>query len=304
MPPLADRLSQGRPLVLDGAMGTELDHRGVRTFLPLWSAWGLIERPEMVAAIHFDYATAGADILTTNTFSTTRRMLERAGREGDEAEVLDGLAVQLAREGAATAGSDALIAGSIAPLEDCYSPWLSPGFDIALSEHRVQAAQLAEAGADFIMIETMPLIEEAEAAARAALETGLEVTVGFVLGADGRLLSGESLSEAVQRLVTLPIAAVFVNCSPPAIVSAAVPALAEMTILPVGAYANLGTVDETVGWEADESFTGERYAATALGWLRSGARIVGGCCGTRPHHIAALRQAIDVAPVQASLTFE
>lgn len=298
---LTDRLATRRTLLLDGAMGTELDLRGVRTYLPLWSAWGLIEHPEVVKAIHVDYAAAGADILVTNTFRTTRRMLARAGRDPDESEALDGLAVRLAREAVAGSDRDPLIAGSIAPLEDCYSPWLSPGYETALAEHRVQAAQLAAAGADFLMIETMPLIEEALAAVDAALETGLDVTVGFALDGSGKLLSGETLDDAVERLGDRPISALFVNCSPPAVVAAAIDLVAQLTTVPIGGYANLGQVESTVGWEANRAVTGEDYAAAAIAWIGGGASIVGGCCGTRPEHIAALRRAIDATPTQALL---
>ena len=274
-------------------MGTELDRRGVRTYLPLWSALGLIEHPDIVRDIHRDYAAAGADILITDTFRTTRRMLERAGRDPEEVRSLNALAVQLAREGAAEAGRNVLVAGSIAPLEDCYSPELSPEPEVARAEHAEQARFLAEAGADFLMIETMPLISEAEAAVQSAIDTGLETTVGFVLGDDGRLLNGESLEEATARLSRFPIAAFFVNCTPPAVITRALPVLRGLTGLPLGGYANLGAVDETVGWTADETVTGDRYAPFALDWLHAGAQIVGGCCGTRPEHIAALRRSLD-----------
>jgi S-methylmethionine-dependent homocysteine/selenocysteine methylase len=277
-------------------MGTELDRRGVRTYLPLWSALGLIEHPDVVRDIHRDYAAAGADILITDTFRTTRRMLERAGRDPDEVGPLNALSVQLAREGAAESGRDVLVAGSIAPLEDCYSPELSPEPQIARAEHAEQARLLAEAGADVLMIETMPLISEAEAAVQAAVDTGLETTVGFVLGVDGRLLSGESLEEAITRLSRFPIAAFFVNCTPPAVITRALQALRGLTELPLGGYANLGAVDETVGWAADETVTGDRYAPLALDWIQAGAQIVGGCCGTRPEHIAAVRRSLDAIP--------
>lgn len=290
---MAERLAEGRPLLLDGAMGTELDRRGVRTYLPLWSALGLIEQPEVVRDIHRDYAVAGADILITDTFRTTRRMLMRAGRDPEEVGPFNALAVQLAREGSGRAGREALIAGSIAPLEDCYSPELSPGALVARAEHAEQARLLAEAGADLLMIETMPLIAEAEAALQAAIETGLDVTVGFVLGDDGRLLSGESLEEAVTRLRHYPVAAIFVNCSPPSVITRALKVLRGLTDLPLGGYANLGAVEETVGWAADESVTGDRYAPFALEWIAAGAQIVGGCCGTRPEHIAAMRGVLD-----------
>jgi len=290
--PLATRLAVGRALLLDGAMGTELDRRGVRTFLPLWSALGLIERPDVVRAIHRDYAAAGADILTTNTFRTTRRMLQRAGRDPNEVVKLNALAVRLTREAAVDAGRNVLVAGSIAPLEDCYSPQLSPNSAIAFGEHCEQARLLADAGADFLMIETMPLIAEAEAAVQAAMSTGLEATVGFVVGKDGRLLSGEPLNLAVRTLSQYPVIAFFVNCSPPEVIERAIGAMRRETDRAIGGYANLGTVEGTVGWSADDTFIGARYASHALGWLAAGAQIVGGCCGTRPEHIAAVRDAL------------
>lgn len=168
---LQARLATTDVLLLDGATGTELHRRGVPTTLPLWSAVGLIERPDVVRAIHADYAQAGADIIVANTFRTTRRTLRRAGWEGDVV-ALNNLACGLAREVAAEGRPGTLVAGSIAPLEDCYSPWLSPPFTQALTEHREQAQLLAAAGVDVLMVETMPLAAEAEAALIAARETG------------------------------------------------------------------------------------------------------------------------------------
>jgi S-methylmethionine-dependent homocysteine/selenocysteine methylase len=286
-------LSGGKPLLLDGAMGTELDWRGVRTYLPLWSAIGLVERPEIVEEIHRDHVRAGADILTTNTFRTTRRTLAKTGRDPNDAASLDRLAAELARRAAADAGRSVLVGGSIAPLEDCYTPALFPGPETALAEHRAQAESLAAAGVDFLMIETMPLIAEAKVAVGAALETGLEVTAGFVIGKDGRLLSGETLAEAVAAVSAFPVTAIFVNCSPPAVIGAALRSLRGLTALPVGGYANLGNADATTGWAADESVDGARYSAHASEWLEAGASIIGGCCGTRPEHIAAVRELLN-----------
>ncbi len=291
--PLATLLATGEPILLDGAVGTELDRRGVPTTLPLWSAVGLLDAPEVVRQIHRDYAVAGADVLVTNTFRATSRTLAKTNRTTANVVAINNLAVELARQAAITARRAVLVAGSIAPLEDCYSPWLSPPFEVALAEHREQARLLAGAGADFLMVETMPLATEAEAAVIAAHETGLEVTVGFVLGNDGRLLSGESLAEAVARVAHHDVKAVFVNCAPPPVITRALRELRELTNLPLGGYANLGMAESTVGWSADESVGGEDYADAAMEWLDLGARIIGGCCGTRPEHIAALRRRVD-----------
>ncbi|HEU5430679.1 MAG TPA: homocysteine S-methyltransferase family protein [Thermomicrobiales bacterium] len=301
--PLAARLAAGRPLLLDAAMGTELDRRGVRTTLPLWSAIGLIGASDVVQQIHVDNLAAGADIITTDTFRTTRRTFAKAGRDPAEGVRLNAVAVQLARAARDEANRPrALIAGSIAPLEDCYSPWLSPAPDVALAQHREQARALAAAGADFLLVETMPLIAEADAALRAARETGLEATIGFVCappaesGAPIRLLSGELLAAAVARIEPLEPAAIFVNCAAADVITAALRELRALTALPLGGYANLGRVDDERGWEPDASVPGEAYAASAAPWLAAGAVIVGGCCGTTPEHIEALRASIDRVP--------
>jgi S-methylmethionine-dependent homocysteine/selenocysteine methylase len=294
-----DRLGKGPPLLLDAAMGSELDRRGLATTLPLWSARGLLQRPELVRQIHKENLLAGADVITTNTFRTTAHTLRRAGLDPGQAAELDALAVRLAREARANVGrGEALIAGSIAPLDDCYQPVFAVAPEVALAEHRTQARNLTEAGVDVLMIETMPTATEAAIALRAAVETGLSSTVGFVcappaVGEPVRLLSGETLAAAVAAVASLGPAAIFVNCAAPPVISAAMRELRELTTLPIGGYANIGTVDDEVGWAPDERLTGEAYAAFAVDWLRLGARIVGGCCGTTPRHTAALRRMID-----------
>src|SRR5512139_2644302 len=128
------RLTTGFALLLDGAAGTELQRRGVDTTLPLWSARALIEAPEVLRAIHKDYLAAGADIITTNTFRTHRRTLTRAG-VGERARELTSLAVQIARDAAGRVDRQIFVAGSMAPLEDCYSPQLVPAADELQVEH-------------------------------------------------------------------------------------------------------------------------------------------------------------------------
>jgi S-methylmethionine-dependent homocysteine/selenocysteine methylase len=299
---LRERLRYGTPLVLDAAMGSDLDRRGLPTTLPLWSAVGLLERPDLVRRIHLENLLAGADIITTDTFRTTAHTLRKAGIDPARAPDLDALAVRLAVEARSEAGRPAAwIAGSIAPLEDCYLPTFETPPEIALAEHRAQAGNLAAAGVDLIMVETMPTVAEAEIALRAAVETGRPATVGFVCampdrGEPVRLLSGETLSDAVARVSPLAPAAIFVNCAAPPVITAALRELRELTALPIGAYANVGHVDDERGWSPDGGITGKRYAEHAAEWISLGARVVGGCCGTHPEHTAALRRLIDTLP--------
>lgn len=290
------RLTQSRPVLLDGATGTELNRRGVSTDLPLWSARALLEAPETLRQIHTDYVRAGAELLTANTFRTHRRSLAHAGL-GDQALALTLQAVGLAREAARAAenGRRCFVAGSIAPLEDCYSPQLVPPQDECEREHGEMARHLASAGVEVILVETMNTIREAQAAVRAARATGLPVLASFVCRSDHRLFSGETVTDAVRALAQLGVAGLLVNCTPSASIQhpfaelraavAGLPARVPLT----GLYANIGHTDDITGWTNTEDVTPLEYAQLASGWLTQGANLVGGCCGTTPGHIAALR---------------
>src|SRR5262249_42471529 len=151
--------------------------------------------PDKVREIHEEYAQAGADVLTANTFRTTPRALAKAGRKAGDADELTTLAVEAAREArrAVAAGREIWIAGSMAPLEDCYRSDLAPDPEVAEQEHKEQAFRLMRAGADVILIETMNTIAEAVAAVRGALATGLPVLVSFLPRSAQELWSGEDL---------------------------------------------------------------------------------------------------------------
>ncbi len=302
------QLNSGRPLLLDGATGTELNRRGLNTDLPLWSARALIERPEVVRSIHADYIGAGADIITTNTFRTHRRTLARAGI-GQRTRELNQLAVRLARE--AVEQSDAprpiFIAGSMSPLEDCYSPALVPPDDQLRAEQAEMARDLVEAGCDLLLIETMNTIREAALATEAAVSTGLPVCVSFVVGPGGRppdqiaasihaevtLLSGESIDAAVKAVRPLGPAVMLINCVPLAVIDRAFDQLRAADAGLLGLYANVGHADDQIGWALTADVGPEAYALHAQQWLQHGAAIVGGCCGTTPDHIAALRTLVS-----------
>src|SRR5262245_28162111 len=150
---LKERLAEPAPLLLDSAMGTELERRGARSQLPLWSAWALVEAPSLVLAIHRDDIEAGADILTANTFRTHRRSLQKGGK-ARRTEELTEQAVTLARRAAGESPRPILVAGSLSPLEDCYRPDLVPEDGALWQEHGQQARLLAEAGVDLILAET------------------------------------------------------------------------------------------------------------------------------------------------------
>ena len=292
---LRERLARPGPVMLDGATGTELQRRGVDTGLPLWSARALTTAPgrRVLLEIHAEYVAAGAEILATNTFRTTPRALERAGLLS-RWSLLNRRAVETAR---AAAGPDALVAGSIAPLEDCYEVDRVPGQAECLREHLKQADLLARLGVDLLLVETMNCRREARAALLAARSTGLDVILGLCPGAPDRLLSGEPLDDALPRLLDDGggrIAGVLLNCAPPEVLERAAPVLDRLLgPLPWGLSAHLGAPDPISGWRLPEAHAPDAYAAWGKARVREGARLASGCCGTTPAHIDRLRAALS-----------
>ncbi len=304
--PFLTQLAAGRAFLLDGATGTELQRRGVDTTLPLWSARALLEARDALCTIHADYVAAGADIITTNTFRTHRRTLTRAGL-GERTHELTQLAVQIARKTAQQAAHRVLVAGSISPLEDCYSPELVPPDGELWIEHAEMARDLAQAGCDMLLVETMNSIREAVIAVRCAGATGLPVCVSFVAGLNGlppdqieramtaersavlTLLSGESITNAVQAVRRWRPAVILINCVPLTDIDRAFGELRAAHHGPIGLYANVGHADDQSGWALTDDTQPAAYAQHARQWLCHGAAIIGGCCGTTPDHIAALK---------------
>lgn len=272
-------------------MGTELLARGVPTPLPGWSAHALLTAPDVVARIHADYAAAGATVHTANTFRTTPRAIGSAWPD------LARRAVRLARD-AIPPGHR--VAGSIAPLEDCYRPDLSPARrnpDATEAEFRQIAHVLAQAGCDLILCETFPEPAEALLALRAALATGLIVWVSLTAGPGADLLSPHQLRAAAAQLARAGAHAVLVNCVPAVRTLEFVRALTRLHV-PFGAYANAGSPDDRLGWTgpAHDPHAADRYADLARTWVDAGATIIGGCCGTGPAHIRALARRFTSHP--------
>lgn len=294
---LAERLGgEGPPLLLDGATGTELERAGVHTGLPLWSTHALIDAPQVVRDVHRAHLQAGAELVTANTFRTQARTLRRAGLPAREDRRLTRLAVALAREAialadaAANAHGSRWVAGSLPPLEDCYAPERAPA-DAALDrEHARQVELLGDAGVDLLLIETMSTAREAARAARAAAASGLPFVVSFVSWQAGRLLSGDDLADAAVEVARLGAAAVGINCVPPSTLPDSLAALAA-TGLPLAVSPNLGEPDDRTGFARREDLSPDAFAAALDPWLATPAlRLVGGCCGTTPAHVAALHR--------------
>jgi S-methylmethionine-dependent homocysteine/selenocysteine methylase len=244
----------------------------------------VLETPDLVLAVHRENVAAGADILTACTFRTQPRLLGAAARETTRH------AVALARE-AASVRPGLLVAGSVAPVEDCWRPDLVPAESELARLHALHAEALAEAGADLLLLETFGTAREWLAAARAATATGLAVVACATTREEGTLLSAEPLGDAARALLDLasPPVALGVNCVPARRLASSIALLAAAAPgVPLAAYGNPGlAIDEALG-TYDEPIAPGDYAQLALSWIALGARVAGGCCGTRAEHVAAL----------------
>lgn len=283
-------MASGVPTILDGPVGTELLRRGVELSGPAWSARAIEEAPGVLAQIHHEYALAGATIHTAATFRTQPGVLP------DRWERLARRAVRIARE-AVPRGHR--IAGSIAPIADCYRPDLSPADaqpDAVREAHLALARVLVDAGCDILLCETFTHVGEAmlatEAAVQAAGASGAEVWTSFSPGHGDDLLSAPAMGDAGRLAAGLGAGAVLVNCAP---VEATLPLVRALTAgvwgrgVAVGAYANAGRIGEA--WRDTEA-DAAGYARAALGWVEAGARVVGSCCGTGPGFTKALTAAL------------
>jgi S-methylmethionine-dependent homocysteine/selenocysteine methylase len=294
-----DRLPPGL-ILLDGGMGQELINRGVSGQGVLWSAKALFDNPPAVQAVHEDYIRAGADVITTNSYACIRNnfaplgLLDRLGE-------MNRLAAMLARQARDKTGKNVLIAGSMGPQNGSYRPDLVGSYDETEALYREQAGFL-EPFVDLFICETMSCIREARAAATAALSTGKPVWLSWSIEDSGeaRLRSGESVLEAWKDIDGMGVSAVLLNCSPPEAIGKVLPELAAVSNVPVGAYANAFTpIPEKWDFHGETSIppsrtdvTPQAYAEHAASWLKSGARIIGGCCEVGPSHIECLHKTL------------
>jgi S-methylmethionine-dependent homocysteine/selenocysteine methylase len=182
----------------------------------------------------------------------------------------------------------------MAPLEDCYHPELVPPDESLREEHGEHAGRLAEAGVDFLLLETMGTLREAVRAAEAARGTALEFVVSFLCDREGSLYGGEPLAEAVLAILRLSPAAISLNCVSPrfmerslANVRSALRGIPRGEDVPIGLYANAGAPGGEHGTFLLRDVSPREYAEFARTWGRAGVSIIGGCCGTTPEHIRA-----------------
>ena len=287
------------PLVADGAMGTLLHARGA-PFDQCFDELNLTE-PATVEGIHHEYLEAGAQIILTNTFGANQFKLAKHGLE-DQEENINRAGVELARRAAASF-PETLIAGDIGPLGVRLAPFGRIHLDEARQAFSRQAAALAAAGVDLIVIETMSDLYEIREAIRAALAVrnslnrSLPIVASVTFTRDDRTILGDSPEKVAHALAEAQADVIGVNCSSgPAqllrlvkAMHAAVPE-AKLWVKPNAGW------PEQVGGRIMYPAEADYFGDYALAFCEAGASVIGGCCGTTPRHIASMRKALDANP--------
>ena len=295
MSTLQQRLDGGEVIVLDGAMGTELEKRGVPMDDAAWSAAALATHADTVREVHEDYIRAGADLIITNTFAAARHVLEPAGM-GEQFRELNIRAVTLAKEARENAAERAVfIAGSISTFTARYDYSYEPRAETARANYREQAEVLAESGVDVIALEMMRDVEQTTYAMEAAASIGLPVWVGFSCKKtidEGTVVlwDGEhTLVEALEKLHPLGASLVSIMHTLTEDTPAALREVSKCWSGPVGAYPHSGEFIMP-NWQFLDVLIPADFATQALGWLEMGVQLIGGCCGIGPEHIRLLKE--------------
>jgi len=304
---LEELLDQQRCVMLDGGIATELGRlrpeATPRENEALWGTWALVHQPDAVRDVHRAYLDAGSDVISTNTWGLTGE-LDRRARAAFSTPVhwmdIARRGLRVGREAIEQAGrtGDAALAFSINGDVD--------------GESRKEMLELLprvfdEDPPDLVLLETMTLVRNGLTfgAVEALVQSGIPVWVSFrrcrhgVCGVFGQHWGGpegDEFGRAVHHFEEIGIRALLINCLPPDHVPGMLPWLRDFTDLPLGVYPNLGyyTAD---GWSFDRTVHGEEFAEMASHWRAEGAQVVGGCCGTRPEHIAAARERVRDQPL-------
>ena len=281
-----DRIRE-TPLVFDGAMGTMLYSRGV--FINTCYDELNLTRPELVRAIHAEYAEAGADVIETNSFGANRVKLKAYGL-ADQAAAINRTAAALARD---VAGGDALVAGSVGPCMRPRQMWMDSLADDLRSAFREQIEALIEGGVDLIQLETFDHLDELLLAAAVARALGAAVTASFTVSARGETVIGREVESVVAALEASDhVDAIGLNCGiGPALAYEALERALPHTSKPFVVMPNAGMPQEVDG-RMIYLTSPEYFTSYAKKFIELGARGVGGCCGTTPAHIEMAAKAI------------
>ena len=288
-----ERIRQGERILLDGATGTECERRGVPQVVNTWNSGAALSHPEIVRAIHEEYIECGAEIIITNTFSSSRHCLRSAGIE-DRFEELTSAAVRLANEArSASNKSGLLVAGGI-------THWIwtkdKPSIKELETNTRDQAALMASGGCDLIMLEMLSHVDRLLACVDGAKASGLPVWAGVsAKPIDGRmcLLGGEPLEDALTALREKDVPLISIMHTEVDCIDACLDILNTHWHGAVGVYAHVCqfSEDDTTA-RFDDMISPADYVQASKRWMNQGVQLIGGCCGVRKEHICELRQVV------------
>jgi len=276
-------------ILFDGGTGTYLYEKGVyinRCFDEL-----NLTNPELVTEVHRDYINAGADIIETNTYGANIFKLTPHGLESKVYEInLRG--AQLAK---AAAKDDVLVAGAVGPLGVQIEPLGKLSFDEAKDIFKEQVKGLIDGGVDLIILETFALVKEMIQAIRAVreLNTDIPIVAQVTINESGTLLSGAPLERFIEKLKDYPVDVIGLNCSvgPKAMLDA-LETLRGLTNIPISVQPNAG-LPQSISGRNIYMTSPEYMAEYAKRFIQTGAAVIGGCCGTNPTHIRAMRKAVQ-----------
>jgi methionine synthase I (cobalamin-dependent) len=292
------RLCEDDIVLLDGGVGSELRRRGVLLDAIAWSGPCARTHPELLQRIHTDYIRAGADIITTNTFATSRFVLAAAGL-AQEFTTINGLAIQAAVAARAHAQRRVAIAGSMSCLPPGFDAHAYPDQSEERAAYHELARLLADGGVDLIVLEMMEDTLHARWAFEAARATGLPVVLGLSLRAAqcpamdpvAFDFPQTSLAALLEALLPMGPTAVTIMHTPLPVVDAALEALSRVWGGLIGTYPTLDESGLDESGTARIAATPNDLVAAAHGWVARHARLLGSCCGSTPAHIRALAEA-------------
>ena len=295
---LSDLINRQGWCVADGATGTNLFGRGLETGYPpeLWS----VERPDDILWLHGSFLKAGSDLILTNSFGGTGFRL-KLHESQDRVRELNIAAAQLARKAVeihfANGGKRAIVAGSMGPTGELFEPLGKLTHSVAVAGFAEQAKALTEGGVDVLWIETMSSNEEVAAAIEAAKPTGLPICATMTFDTASRSMMGVMPADFADFAIASGANFIGANCGigPAELLHSVSGILAQSGDVPVVAKGNCG-IPAYVEGAIHYHGTPELMADYALFARDMGAKIIGGCCGTSPAHVAAMTAALEATP--------
>lgn len=305
MNPIDSILDHYPALVIDGALATELERRGCDLKDDLWSAKILLEQPEKIKQVHYDYFRAGADCAITASYQATIEGFIKRGLNEREAIALIQKSVQLALEARDEFWADEsnrvgrlrpFVAASVGP----YGAYLADGSEYrgnyGLTEnelmdfHRPRMRALIEAGADLLACETIPCLVEAQALGKLLDEfQGMQAWISFSCRDEAHVSEGQRLEDCVRLMEKSPfVVAVGINCTSPKYIPSLIREARKATDKPVIVYPNSGEIYDASRNDWDGYPVYASFGDEAREWFKAGARLIGGCCRTTPEDIRAI----------------